>query len=254
MKSRAKLAKSHQKKTYLILALLLALGFSAFYVSKYGFLTGDVTSAHVYGKPELSIEQIQLDVFYAIPNDKEQYNKSILEEKLDILLPKIESFHKNQFGKRSVISYRVFPAPVVLFDTGFFYDTSDTRFGNPEALKAITLELESRVYDKQGDLYNEQFITPAGHYRVIAIIYEGVGASGTEGSILLSRDFISKDEYTQVGASLFYHEFGHAIGIPEGYDIYTNNPFTNDIMGSGRRAPIENNYIDQSTLKEMGVF
>lgn len=240
-------------KIYLTLSLIIILGVSAAYVWR-----GDIevmkAEAHMYGKPEVSIKDIQLDVFYTAPNDKKAHDYTEIKMKLESMLPQIVAFHKSQFGDKSSIHYRVFPREVILKDAGIVYDTDDTRYGNPQALKNVTLELEARVYDSKGDLFNRDFITPPHHFRVIAIIYEGLGAAGTEGSILLSRDFITRGEYKEIGSSLFYHEFGHAIGIPEGYDIYTNRPFTNDIMGSGRRAPLKSNYIDRSTLIEMDVF
>ena len=261
---------TERNKFLLIGALVVILGAAAWYVFG-GNLPAELprASAHVYARPEINLKDIQLDIFYTVPKNREAFDYDTLKSKLEIMMPKIASFHKSQFGDKSLLHYRIFSNIVTLQEEGIFYDTNDTRYGNPQALKNITLELEARVYDKEGDLYEEDFATPQNYnsesFRVIGIIYEGLGAAGTEGVVLLSRDWVTnkekergseqpEDEYKTINASLFYHEFGHAMGIPEGYDIYTNRPFTNDIMGSGRRAPIEGNYIDQATLKEMGVF
>ncbi len=247
------LTRTERNWLYLALGTFLILGAASYF---WHLSSPDLiheASAHVYGNPALSLQDIQLDVFYVVPKDKTAYNYSDLQKQIGEILIKTGNFHETQFGDKSHLHYRVFPRPVVLNNDGFFYDTEDTKFGNPQALKNTTLELEARVYDPKGDLFEKEFITPADYFRIIAIIYEGVGAAGTEGSSLLSRDFVSREEYEPVRASLFYHEFGHAMGLPEGYDILTNRPFTNDIMGSGRRAPIEGNYIDQSSLREMGA-
>lgn len=250
-----KLTKFAKNRLYIISALIIIFAPAGIYWWLKGpELAVNASGAYVYNRPELSIRDIQLDVFYVVPKNRAVYDFSDLEPKLQTVLERSGRFHQTQFGDKSRIHYRIFPRPVILRNDGIAYDTDDTRFGNPEALKSITLELEARIYGGMGDLWSRNFITPPGYFRVIAIIYEGVGAAGTEGSTILSRDFISRDEYEPIGASLFYHEFAHAIGIPEGYDINTNNPYTNDIMGSGRRAPIETNYIDQATLQMMGVF
>ncbi|HEY4496778.1 MAG TPA: hypothetical protein VI432_01335 [Candidatus Paceibacterota bacterium] len=210
---------------------------------------------HVYGDKSKGIAKIKLYVFYAVPNNKTAGDLSLIQSKSIDVLEEVSSFHKNQFRGESLIEYYIYPEVVFLENDNLAYDTYSTQYGNFEALKSITLELENRAFKPEGDLsQNLLGVDSEGAFRVIAIIYEGVGASGTEGSMILSRDFMTRDEYSLFRPSLFYHEFGHTIGMPEGYDIKTNRPFTNDIMGAGRREPIRTNFIESETLKEMGVI
>lgn len=231
------------RKTYITaLILLFSVGIVLFVDYVFNSEEKDV-GAYVYANPSLSIEDIQLDVFYVVPKDKEPYIESDFSENLKKTVDEVVGFHKNQFLGKSQINATIHSETIILENEGFFYDTNDTSRGNPRALESITLEIERRFFSEDSDAF-----------RVIAIIYEGLGAAGTEGSLILSRDFISKIEYDVFRPSLFYHELGHAIGIPEGYNIETGQAYTNDIMGAGRREPINTAYIDKETLKEMGVF
>ncbi len=213
-------------------------------------------SAHVYNNPQTSLADIDLYVFYAVPKNQAPSDFAVIQSNLEKTLQEVSDFHNTQFLGRSLIHAKIFDRPVILREADSFYDTADTARGNPHALVSGTLELESRAFNPDGDLYDPTFAASTGPaaFRDIAIIYEGVGAAGTEGSLLLSRDFITRDEYALNRSALFYHEFGHSMGLPEGYDILTNAPYTNDIMGSGRREPLSTNYIDQKSLKLMGVF
>ena len=92
-----------------------------------------------------------------------------------------------------------------------------------------------------------------GDFTAIAVIYEGVGASGTTGSMILSRAFLSDPQYADFASTLFYHEFGHTMGLPDQYDLETNQPFSADIMGGGRRRPLKYNYLDAALLAEMNA-
>lgn len=226
------------------------------YVQTYSRPVEIAKGAHIYNKPQLSIRNLDLFVFYAVPKDQTAHDYEEVREKLDTLLKDAAVFHQTQFLGKSLLSYKIYPGALSLKNNSIFYDTDNTSRGNPRALERATLELEARVFEPTGDLYNPNFIglSAPNAYRMIAIIYEGLGASGTEGSLLLSRDFVTRDEYSLIGSALFYHEFGHAVGLPEGYDIMTNIPFTNDIMGSGRREPLTTNHIDPKSLKAMGVY
>lgn len=201
---------------------------------------------YVYGNPKESIENIELEVLYAVPKNKFAIEYAPFKAELEKVLGEAAEFHHKQFRGLSKFSYKIADAPVILNKDNLTYDTYDTTYGNFTGLQRITLELETRLGTETRNISKNK-------YKILGIIYEGVGASGTEGSLILSRDFITMNEYKDVSSSLLYHEFGHAIGMPEGYDIQTGEPFTDDVMGSGRLEPLSRTYIQASTLKEMGV-
>lgn len=199
---------------------------------------------HFYQDQLRNISEIKIKAFYAVPKNRSPY-----ESWGDLLVPVLDNsikFHEVQFRGLSKISYDIFPEPFILEREAIFYDTENTERGNPEGLANITLEIEKRAAN---------FLkADKGEFLVIAVIYEGVGASGTDGALILARAFLSDAQYQPFRSSLFYHEFGHSLGLSDQYDLETNQPFSNDIMGSGRRRPIEVNYIDKALLQGMGII
>jgi len=242
--------------------------------------------AHLYKNKDVSIARIRVKAFYAVPRDAETRTDPNWKDELSAALEKSAAFHALQFRGSSKLSYDIFPAPVLLAHDEALYDTTSTSDGNPHALINVGEEIERRVFRKSGDLYDETFAASDPHeYAVMAILYEGVGASGGEiyqttlqsasqiakklglpesiiyivgidsvsGFFIVNRNYLAKDPLAISGTSVFYHEFAHTIGLP---DLFDNNnaPFLNDIMGRGREKPIENTYIDRNFLKAMGVF
>ena len=99
----------------------------------------------------------------------------------------------------------------------------------------------------------ERLVGNEGVYCVIVIIYEGIGASGSENVALLSRIFLTDSQYSATAATLLAHEFYHTLGLPDAYDIITAVPFSQDIMGLGRFKPIEKTYLDKDNLIQLGL-
>lgn len=200
---------------------------------------------HFYRDPARSLDKIHLKVFYVVPKNRTAQIYPTWRELLSPVLEETAKFHEIQFHGLSKIQSDVFPEPLILEHDNIYYDTDSTNRGNPEALRRITPEVEERA---RGFLSSA-----ADEFVVIGLIYEGVGASGSRGAFLLSRSFLSEEQYRPFRSSLLYHEFGHTMGLPDQYDLETGQHFSEDIMGSGRNRPLEVNYIDQALLEDLGV-
>ncbi|MBI2013561.1 MAG: hypothetical protein HYS87_01920 [Candidatus Colwellbacteria bacterium] len=237
------------RKTYIFIfagGIFLALAFLFFIVGK----STEGQGAHLYRNSDANISKINLTVFYTVPKDKMPYDFETVMASLEPALEEASAFHSLQFVDKSWIQYSIYPTVLKLERDSFFYDTEDTSRGNPNALASITEEIKD----------NNLIVEKKGEFTVLGIIYEGLGAAGALsedsklGSFILSRDFITREEYVLSRSALLYHEFGHTLGIPDLYDLDTGEAFTSDIMGGGRQEPLEANYIEISTLKEMGVL
>lgn len=240
-------------------------------------------NVHVYKNSDKSIAKIRVEAFYAVPK-----NKSVdanWRTSLASALGDTAKFHALQFRGLSEVAYDTYPLPVNLGHEDVFYDTTSTAFGNPRGLINVAEEINRRVFQKGGDLYDEKFAREnSGEYRVMGILYEGVGASGgliyesplasaeeiakqlgvpasmvyivninsVEAFFLVNRNYLAQNALKSYGSSIFYHEFAHTIGLPDTFSS-ESGPSTSDIMGTGRNKPIENTYLDKNFLKEMGI-
>ena len=237
---------------FVIVLLLIVSAFSWMYFSLgnptlISYNISKKTEPHEYdGKTKIS--SIDLLVLYFVPKNKkpftdEEFHKVILDVSSDLVL-----FHKIQLNNRSKINLDVHLDPIIGQSDSFVYDTDDTGYGNPHALISILDEIKKRISD--GDL---AYLTKGNkNSPTIYIVYEGVGASGSKDGAILSRSFLTKDEYLKVRSSLFAHEFYHTIGVPDGYD-QNDLSFTSDIMGLGRRRPIQANYLSSEVLSHFGI-
>lgn len=198
---------------------------------------------YYYRDKQTSISEIKITALYFVPKNKTGAAISDWKEKLEKNLKKLQKFHSLQFQGRSNVSYEIYPEPVAGFEENIFYDTDVTQHGNPEALRRITEELERR-----------KIFSPEerGAYPVLAIMYEGVGASGGGNTALVSRVFLADPRYELSGAAVLAHEFYHTLGVPDAYDLVTAAPLSDDLMGLERRGVLERAYLDKAVLKEMG--
>ena len=244
------------------------------------------SSPHLYKNPDVSIANIRIKIVYVIPKNRTGNIVTNWQNFIEEALAKTSKFHEIQFRGKSIIKYDIYPEPVILQESNQFYDTETTARGNPRALIAISEEIERRVFKKEGDLYDEKFAaSEESEYPVLGLIYEGVGASGgviyeseletrseiakqlglsesviyivdvesADGFFLLSRVFFTESQYQIFSSTLFYHEFAHTFGLPDQYDLENNVPSSNDIMGAGRRKPIETMYLDRELTRDMGI-
>ena len=215
--------------------------------------TPEMPELHHY-QDTAPIGEIAISAFYFVPKNKQ--NRLILSwrELLQKNLNKLAEFHNLQFQGRSRINYQIYPNPIIGQGDNLAYDTDVTQHGNPEALRRIAGELEERVFGPRGDLRRTDFIQHNGRsYQVLVILYEGVGASGSDNVALLSRTFLTDSEYSDFGPTFLAHEFYHTLGIPDGYELPTSIATNEDIMGIGRARLLEKTYISRSTLRAMGL-
>jgi len=198
---------------------------------------------HFYQKPAIDISKINLKIFYVVPNNLQVATE--WKDNINSVMPNEIKFHAVQFHNTSQLLPEIYPEPVVLEHEDTFYDTNNTNNGNPEGLRNIVPELERR-FPKFLEHTNDTYLA-------IAIIYEGVGASGAPNAMILSRTFLSKDEYRLSGGSLFYHELAHTFGVPDFFDLVSNQPNSDDVMGAGRYKPLETNYFGPDLQVDLGL-
>lgn len=201
-------------------------------------------SIHFYKEPAISLRQIRAQVVYAVPSDRApDAAVNAWPAFVTTTLAEMVRFHTLQFRGLSALQYELVPEPFRLDNDHLWYDSSSTNRGNPHALEAVTRELERR----------RPLPSAPGEFPVRLIIYEGVGASGAEGAALLSRSFFTNEQYAPIRSALFYHEFGHTLGLPDQYDAASNRLFSNDLMGGGRFKPLPTDYLDPALLADMGL-
>lgn len=246
------------------------------------------SAPHVYENPERSIEEIKIVAAYFVPRNKSEEKNDNWQIVLQRTLLKLQEFHVLQFQGKSRVAFEIYPEPIIGLKDSIEYDTEITQGGNPRALLKVAEELEDRVFGADGDLFRKNFGKFGGNvYPVLAIMYEGVGASGgviyeseleaesdiarevnvpesliyivdvtsVDGFFLLNRVFLDDPEYREKGESIFTHEFYHTLGVPDAYEVpgVYETPVSQDIMGAGRFRPIEKTYLDKNTLHKFGL-
>lgn len=244
-------------------------------------------AAHFYKDTQIDTSKIAVKIFYVVPQNRKDEMVFDWNRPIKSAFEKISRFHAIQFRGLSSLRYDIFPKPIVLDHDESFYNTTSTAEGNPSGLVSIAEEIDRRVFRSGGDLYDTEFVRlENGEYQVMGLIYEGVGASGgviyetktektkeeiakelgvpesivyivdvrsAKGFFLLNHEFLRMKEFSIYGATFLYHEFAHAYGLPdrgESGEIKQDN----DIMGLGRRDPIETTYIGSDILKDLGVI
>lgn len=209
---------------------------------------------HHAQNPSQGLGEVILTLFYFVPRNKTALSDSQWRPLLEAHLEQLRAFHHLQLQGRSRLGYEVYPRAIIGREENLVYDTDTTEHGNPEALRRIAGELEKRVFRPEGDLYQAAFgRVPEAGYRVMAILYEGVGASGSENAALLSRTFLTEPEYQAASTSLLAHEFYHTLGLADAYDLKTAVAKSQDLMGLGRNQPIESTYLGRSALEALGL-
>lgn len=243
------------------------------------------TLAHLYNNPDVSIANIHIFAFYFVPKNKSADISQDWGSTIASGLDNLKRFHELQLQKRSQISYKIFPEPVIGEHDSIFYNTENTDRGNPFALINISKELQKRVFNESGDLYLEEFKKSSpDDYPVIFVMYEGVGSTGgiineseketatdiarefnlpesvifivdveaAHGFFLVNKEIIT-GRHGPNGQSIMAHEFYHTIGLPDKYSLKDGVANSADIMGLGRFKLIENTYLSKELLAGLGL-
>jgi hypothetical protein len=203
-----------------------------------------------------SLRAVEVRAVYFVPRDR--LNRLLPDwlSTIERTLDEVRAFHERQLKNTSRLTYRLYPEPVIGRDDAAAYDTAVTDGGNPEALRRISRELEERLFTPGGDRYRPAFVAASEDaYRPLLIIYEGVGASGAVGepAALVSRLFLTQDEYRAVSPTLVAHELYHTFGLPDAYDAGHGEPTGSDLMGQGRFRPIGRAFLDRASLTALGL-
>lgn len=218
----------------------------------------------------IKLEKIRIKAFYFLPKDRQESKDPNWQSLMEDGLGKLKQFYTHQLHSASDIQFEIYPEPIIGLKNTADYNGLDTNRGNPNALISIQDELNQRLFLKTGDQYDKSFTKrTTGEYQVMAIMYEGVGSSALmlrendasditvldEGlpAFLVSRYFLADEGYKDYGTTIFCHEFGHTLGLPDAYDLSTNQPLTEDIMGSGRFRPLDYAFLSQEPKKQLGL-
>ena len=206
-------------------------------------------SPHMY-QGTTSISSLDLLVLYFVPKDKTPVDDLVWKTAINDAVRKLKAFHDVQLQHRSTINVVVRNTPVSGLKESGSYDTEDTNEGNPKGLRSTGDELDARLA-VGGDL-REELSQFNGRTPILYVVYEGVGSSGSSGgAALINRRFLTDTTTISYGSSYFVHEFYHTIGVPDGYDA-DDRSFESDVMGLGRRRPLDVNYLSATTLKSLG--
>lgn len=257
------------------------LGGAALYVQKNrredSSFPAPLLRIHYADNPSIPLSSVSIRAFYFVPQDQKGSLDPSWKELLSQALAELKEFYQFQLRETLTINYDIYPEPVIGLSDHRIYDGDNTSRGNPNALTAIHKELYTRAFTNGGDLFgNLPSPQEKNTHEVIAILYEGVGSSAmltvepTENNILpaddvvvlknderpaflVSRSFLAYASYAEFGKSIFAHEFGHTLGLPDGYDPTTSQPTTDDLMGAGRFRPLTATYLSQETKKKLGL-
>lgn len=120
------------------------------------------------------------------------------------------------------------------------------------------------VYETGEDLTREGIARRLGVPESIVFI---VDVRSVRGFFLLNYEFLRDEELAAFGPTYLYHEFAHSYGLPDrptrGDDALrvlaasgraSNVAPDNDIMGYGRKEPLEVMYIGRDLLRGLGVI
>lgn len=222
----------------------------------------------------MTIGEVNIKAFYFLPQDVSDKLDANWETELTGALGDLRNFYQHQLHNAVRITFDVYPQPVAGLRSSAEYNGENTGGGNPNGLLAVREELLKRVFDPTGDLYRKSnFVEVQDAYKVMAILYEGVGSSATlfrtgtksinedtyvvedsgPPAFLVSRYYLGEPGFKDYGTTIFAHEFGHTLGLADAYNLVTSQPFSEDIMGLGRFRPIQHSYLSQDSKKVLGL-
>lgn len=259
----------------LAILIVLTLLISGFYYYSLTYTPKEKTGLYIPKKPSLhlandntkSIYDVNIKVVYFTPVDLEPLTNWEWKDGINKTMEDVARFYNLQLGNR--IRYNIYPNVVVGKETHAFYDGEKTDNGNPNALISVREEVLKRLFNKNGDLFDGEFLKlNKNTYEILLIIYEGTGASAmiyqnndtsgtdvfrieTDGppAIILSSAYLNSQYYIQFGSTILAHEIGHSFALSDSIDDVTNSYKDNDLMGAGRRRTIGQTYISEKNKK-----
>ena len=214
----------------------------------------DFQRIHLYKNPTTVVENVRVFAFYAVPSDRAEAIYPGWRDLLFEALQRLSRFHEIQFVGKSHIQYDVFPEPIILDDEGGAYDAASPLDEHHVGLRRAFEEFERELTDPAGNDKVRKFLgTSRDQYRTLVFLYEGAGAYGKEGLAAISRRALTDSRYSAFGDSWLYHQFAHALGLPDQQDSTTGLATSDDIMGLGRHRPLDLNYIAPELTRGMGL-
>lgn len=221
------------------------------------------TQPHLYGNKNISIEKINITVFYFVPKDATTTERSDWKEVTEQHLKRLIAFHTLMFENTSKINYTFFPEIIIGNKATKEYETVFKTEDN-DALIPVKEEITQKVLSPGGNLYASLAKTKDTTSRnVYLVVFEGKGAAGNDTFALVSRSYLTDKAYEETSSTFLAHEFYHTLGLLDNYKtsriIYKENQETTisllnkkDIMGQVNIA-LPYTYIDTETLKSMGL-
>ncbi|OHA47031.1 MAG: hypothetical protein A3A80_01225 [Candidatus Terrybacteria bacterium RIFCSPLOWO2_01_FULL_44_24] len=209
--------------------------------------------SHFYEEPEISLEKIHIQAFYLVPETLQVNMPASWKDDFTKALIKIREFHSAQFKNSSNITFSLLETPVLTQDE--IIASIPVGIDRPSRVDLTKIDqfIESKILTPGAFFYRSNFAEiPPGAFVVKLIFLEGPAALGAEGIAILSRSYFT-DPVVNYGTSFLYHEFGHALGMPDLYDSESGETFSDGIMGSGRYRYIDYVHLDQDIKVKMGI-
>ncbi len=214
---------------------------------------------HYYNEPAVSLENIHIRALYLVPQDAQGSIPEGWPRMMATALSKLADFHHTQFGEASRVTFSLLEKPVVITDDVFNVLPAGIERAERKDISALDDYLKEHVYSSRGEYYDGEFgVVPENTFMVDVLFLEAAGAVGGNGFVLLARDYVT-DPDIFYGMTFLYHEFGHALGMPDRYIYEAEGAYqkgevlSQDIMGGGRYRPLELTHIDDSIKAAMGI-
>ncbi|TSC78938.1 MAG: hypothetical protein G01um101429_614 [Parcubacteria group bacterium Gr01-1014_29] len=213
-----------------------------------------VPQPHAYDNPVELTADIQVTAVYFVPQGATPVPTEVWHTLLERELARLQKFHDVQFRGSSRVTYTIHPQAVVGRETHAAYDINLLQHNDPQVLRPVAEEILDGL---------KISLDTASPYKILLVLYEGVGAGGSKHVALLSRIFFERSDTRDVASTFFAHEFYHALGVPDGYrtakkvfpdglEVDVELIQSRDIMGRVR-VPLEEAYLSPETLTALGI-
>lgn len=257
------------------------------------------SNLHFFEDPAIKLAQVRVNVFFFSPKNLnyrgvlENYYRDVgrtvyrgdvgvnpdvsyLKDRFSsAVVPRMTEFHKREFGAGLGLDFVIYPEVIYGLEEDRYYQSDFAEVPPREVLNKVESELRTRVFVKTGDLYDPTFVESGGdEYAVNLIVYLGPPLIHEDfrGQALFVPAFTnySKSTFLVVSpvlesgltydpASIIYHEFLHTLGVPEQYnqfslDFFSERNERTDVMGRGADLPLLQTYIGEDIKRKMGAL